>query len=266
MKRIAGCLAALALAAPAFSATKILVTVIDKKSGAPVTDLKAGDFAVTADKVARQIEACNYGASPIDVALLVDSSLIGGVITPFATEVIKHLDEKEQMAIVAYDSSADLIQDFTSSKELLSRALSEVKFGNSPRMLDAIFATIDGGFQGASYRRVILLLSSGVDGPGRVSDKEVVRIARRTGVSIYPVYSVGYGRSLLERLAMQTGGAAFDLRAMSQRTPGSPAGRIFEVMRNCYTISVAGNLALGDNYKVEVPGNKKVQVSALPLD
>jgi hypothetical protein len=251
---------------PAFAATKILVTAIDKKSGAPVADLKAGDFTVTADKVPRSVESCEYAAGIIDVMLVADASLIGGVITPFATEVIKQIGEKEQMAIVAYDSSADLIQDFTSSKELLNRALSQVKFGNSPRLLDALFAAIDGGFRGATYRRVVLLLTSGVDGPSRVNEKEVIRLARRNGVSIFPVYTVGYGRSLLEKLATQTGGASFDLRSISEHMRGSPAGRIFEVMRACYTLTVAGNLPLGDNYKVEVTGNRKLQISALPLD
>lgn len=266
MKRLAALFLAFLAALPAFSATKILVTVIEKKSGSPVTDLKSSDFTVTADKIQRRIEACEYATGAIDVMLLVDSSLIGGVITPFATEVIKHLSEKEQMAIVAYDSSADLIQDFTSSKELLNRALSEVKFGNSPQMLDALFAAIDGGFRGASYRRVILLLTSGVDGPGRVSEKEVIRLARRSGASIYPVYAMRYGRSLLEKLAIQTGGASFDLRAVSERMRGSPAERMFEVMRGWYTLTVTGNLPLGDNYKVETPADKKRLVSALPLD
>ena len=266
MRRL-GCLILL-LALPATAATKLLVTVIDKKSGAPITDLKASDFSVTTDKVPKRIEACEYGSELIDVMLLMDSSLIGEMVGPLATQFIKLLDEKEQMAIVAYHSSADLIQDFTNSREHLLRALSEVEFGNSPRLLDALYAAAGDGFEAATFRRVILLLTTGVDGPSRVREKEVVRLARRNDVSIYPVFLMGYGKSLFERLARQTGGAAFSLREMGKRMQGSPGERIFEVMRGHYTLILTGNLPLGDNVEVELnrPKKKQFLVSALPLD
>ena len=266
MKRIAVLIVALLAAMPAAGVTKLLVTVIEKKSGAPVTDLQTGDFTVSADKVRRRVEACEFSRGVVDVMLLLDSSLLGGAVSPLAAELIKQLDEKEQMAIVAYHSAADLIQDFTSSEELLLRAVSEIEFGNSPRLLDALYAATDEGFEGASFRRVILLVTTGVDGPNRVSEKEVVRLARRNGVSIYPVYMMGYGRSLFERLARQTGGASFNLRDLSRRIEGSPAKRIFDVMRGNYTLTLSGNLPLGEDAKVEVKGKKKLLVSFLPLD
>ena len=140
-----------------------------------------------------------------------------------------------------------------------------MEFGNSPRLLDALYAAASGGFEAASFRRVILLLTTGVDGPNQVTEKEVIRLARRQGVSIYPVYMMGYGRSLFERLARQTGGASFNLRDMSKRMQGSPAERIFEVMRGTYTLTLSGNLRLGENVKMEVKGKKKLLISGLPL-
>ncbi len=82
------------------------------------------------------------------------------------------------MAVVAFDSSATLVQDFTASRELLSRAVAGVKFGNSPRVLDACTRPST-RFQGASFRRVILLLTAGFEGPSRTSEREVFRMARR---------------------------------------------------------------------------------------
>ena len=266
MKRAIGVLCVWLAAIPAAAATKVLVTVIDRRSGEPVTDLQAADFKVTAAKVVKQVEGCEFTSDIVDVMLLLDSSLIGNIVSPFAGELIQQLGEKEQMAIVAYHSAADLIQDFTSSRELLGRAVEQVQYGNSPRLLDALYAAIRQGFEGASFRRVVLLLTSGVDGPSRVSEKEVIRLARRNGVSIYPVYMVGYGRSLMEKLASQTGGASFHLREMSQRMQGSPAARIFEVVRGHYVLTVAGNLPLGDDFKVEVGRKQRLLISALPLE
>ncbi len=266
MRQVMALVLALAIAAPVVAATKLLVTVIDRKTGEPLTDLKAEDFTVTTDKTARAIESCEYGTGIIDVLLLLDSSLIGEAVASFAPDLVNQLGEKEQMSIVAYDSAADLIQNFTSSKDLLRGALSRVKFGNSPRLLDALYAAAGEGFEGSSFRRVILLLTTGVDGPSRVSDREVIRVARRNSVSIYPVYMIGYGRSQLEKLARETGGASFSLRDMGRSGARSPAERIFEVMRGRYTLTLSGNLPLGDRLKVEVNGKSKLLISYLELN
>ena len=48
------------------------------------------------------------------------------------------------MAIVAYDSGAELVQEATSGKEQLQSALAQIRFGNSPRLLDGLYAVADG--------------------------------------------------------------------------------------------------------------------------
>jgi VWFA-related protein len=254
------------LAALARPATKLLVTVVEQKSGKPVTGLKAADFTVLDDRTPRQVEAAEFSQGLMDVMLLLDTSLVGGAVQPLAVNLIDQLQPKEQMALVSFHSSADLIQDFTSSRELLRRAVAGVKYGNSPCLLDALYAAIDGGFEGSSFRRVALLLTTGIEGPSRVSEREVVRLARRNGVSIYPVYMVGAERSMLENLARQTGGASFNLRDMRKTLNGPPGGRIFEVLRSHYTLTLNGSLSLGEKLKVEVARPVKLLVSALPLE
>jgi VWFA-related protein len=254
------------LAVPLRCATKLLVTVVERRSGQPVTDLKAGDFTVLDDRTPRRVEAAEFSQGLMDVTLLLDTSLVGGMVQPLAANLIEQLQPKEQMAVVSFHSSADLIQDFTSSRDLLKQAIAAVKYGNSPCVLDALYAVIDGGFQGATFRRIALLLTTGVEGPSRVSEREVIRLARRNGVSIYPVYMVGMERFMLENLARQTGGASFNLRDMHKSLPGPPGPRIFEVLRSHYTLTLSGNLSLGDKLKVEVARPGKFLVSALPLE
>ena len=255
----------LATTLPLGAETKLTVTVVEKKSGAPVKDLKPGEFRVTLGKSPRRVLSAEYETGPVDVVLMLDTSLIGAQISSLAPSLIAELGEKEQMAIVAYHSSADLIQEFTSSKDLLRRALGQVEFGNSPRLLDALYAVAADGFEGSTYRRVILLLTSGVDGPSRVTRDEVARICRRNGVSIFPIYMMGYGRSTLEKLARVTGGAAFSARELAKRS-ADPAAGVFEVMRGRYRLTLAGNLPLGDQAKVEVLRKGKYFASYLELD
>ena len=246
--------------------TKVLVTVAEQKTGKPVTGLAAKDFAVMDDRTPRAVEAADFTRDTLDIMLLLDTSLVGGMVQPVAESLIAQLQPKEQMAVVSFHSSADLIQDFTSSKELLRRSIASVKYGNEPHVLDALYAAIDGGFQNAPFRRVILLLTAGLEGSSRVTEREVIRLAQRNGVSIFPIYVVGSEKSLLEKLARQTGGATFQLGELKKAGAEQPGPRIFEVARGHYVLTLSGNLSLGEKLRVEVKRPEKVFASALPLE
>jgi VWFA-related protein len=239
---------------------------MDPKTGKVVTGLTAADFTVIDDRTPRRVETAEFAATPIDVMLLLDTSLMGEMVQPVADTLIAQLGEKEQMAIVSYHSSADLIQDFTSSKELLKRAVAGVKYGNMPQVLDAIYAAIDGGFDHATMRRVILVLTTGYEGDSRVDQRQALRMARRNGVSISTVYVSGSERSMFEALARQTGGASFNLRDLRKILKDPPGKPIFEVLRSRYTLTIGGNLSLGERLKVEVKRPGKLFVSALALE
>src|SRR5215472_7432178 len=263
MRTLIGLLAA-ALSLP--GATKVIVTVVEQKSGAPVLDLGAQDFAVFDDKTPRTVEAAEFARDTLDLMLLLDTSLAGGAVQPLVENFVGQLQTKEQMAVVAFHSSADLIQDFTSSRELILRAISQVKYGNSPHVLDALYAAIDGGFQPTGFRRAILLLTTGVEGNSRTSERDVIRLARRNQVSIYPVYANRFEKSMFELLARQTGGGSFNVRDMKKAGDVSPGKRVFDVMRGHYVVSVSGNLGLGEKLRVEVKRPEKLQVSAMAVE
>ena len=255
-----------ALASTLTASTRLLVTVVEQKSGQPVTGLKAEDFTVLDDKAPRQVESAEYESAVLDVILLLDTSLVGPTVQPVADNMIAQLQPKDQMAVVAFHSSADLIQDFTSSKDLLGRAVAQVKYGNSPHVLDGLYATIDGAFQNSTFRRVILLVTAGLEGNSRVKESEVVSIARRNGVSIFVVYAVGFEKWMFEMLARETGGAVFNLKNMRKAADSPPGPRIFEALRSHYTLTVAGNLSASQKLKVEIKRPEKVFASALPLE
>ncbi len=260
-------LALVCLASVSFGATKLSVSVVERRTGRFVDGLKAEDFTILDDKTPRAVESVEMTpAGPLDLMLLLDTSLAGPAVQPFAASLIAQLQDKDQMAVVGYHSSAELVQDFTSSKELLSRAVSTVKFGNTPRVLDALSAAIREAFDNAVYRRVVLLLTTGYDGGSRETERDVIRIARRNGVSIYPIYMTGAERGMFETLARETGGAIFSLNDFRKNAVGQPGPRIFETVRKSYTVTLFGNLSLGDKVKVEIRNSQKVFVSVMPLE
>ncbi|MCS7316460.1 MAG: hypothetical protein RMI94_15225 [Bryobacterales bacterium] len=255
----------LAAVVGAWSSTRLLVTVLDQRSGRPVADLKAEEFRIQDEGTPRAVQAAERASGLLDVMMLLDASLVGAIVQPVAESLIEQLQSKDQMAIASFASSADLVQDFTSSKELLRRALLRVKYGNVPSVLDALYAAIEDGFHESGFRRVLILLTAGLEGSSRMSERDVLRVARRRNVSIYPVYVLGSGRSLFENLARQTGGAWFAVRDL-KRAGGPPGPRIFEVVRSPYILTLEGDLSLGERVRVEIARPGRFQVSALPLD
>lgn len=251
---------------PIWAANRVSVTVVDAKTGKPALGLKAEDFTLFEDKLARKAEAAEYSSDVVDVMLLLDTSLVGEAVRPLAEDFVGQLQPKEQMSIVGFRSSADMIQDFTSSKQLLERAITSVTYGNTPRVLDALYAAIDTGMKNATFRRVVLLLTTGYEGDSRMTERDVAQLARKSGVSIFPVYATGRERSLFDHLARRTGGACFNLRDMKKDPNAAIGARIFEVLRGHYTLTVPGNLALGEKLRLEIGRPGKWFASALPLE
>jgi VWFA-related protein len=254
------------LALPLCAENRISVTVVDSKTGKPAVDLKADDFTLYEDKLARKITTAEYSTEPIDVMFLLDTSLVGEAVKPVAEDLITRLKPKEQMAIVSFHSSADLIQDFTSSQQLLARAINSVSYGNTPRVIDGVFAAIDTGMKNATYRKVVLLLTTGYEGDSQMTEHDLAQLARKKGVSIYPIYATGRERGLFDRLARRTGGACFNLKEMRKASNSEIGARIFEVVRGHYTLTAPGNLALGEKLRVEIARPGKWFASALPLE
>jgi VWFA-related protein len=251
---------------PLCAENRLSVTVVDAKTGKPAVDLKADDFTLYEDKLARKVNTAEFSAEPIDVMLLLDTSLVGEAVKPVAEDLITRLKPKEQMAIVSFHSSADLIQDFTDSRQLLERAINSVSYGNTPRVIDGVFAAIDTGMKNAAYRKVVLLVTTGYEGDSQMSEHDLEQLSRKKGVSIYPVYATGRERGLFDRLARRTGGACFNLKEMRKESPAEIGARIFAVIRGHYTLTVPGNLALGEKLRLEIARPGKWFASALPLE
>lgn len=246
--------------------TQINSTVIDKKTAQPVTGLSAADFHATDDKTERRVESVEYTTEPIDAMLLLDASLVGEAVKPVANIFINQLQPKEEMALVQFASAADLIQDFTSSKDMLRKAVESVKYGNEPKVLDALYASVDGGFTNSTYRRVIFLLTTGLEGSSRVRDtRTVIRLAQKNGVTICPVYLVGAERSMMEDLAQKTGGASFRLNPRDQELTRKQAADIVNAVRAHYVVTLAGDKPPGEKFKLTVSRPEKPFVSYQPL-
>ena len=258
-----------AMMVPGLAQTRVLMSAVEARTGKAVKDLQASEIIITDEKRTRTVTELTTPKETVDVMLLLDTGLAGPLVQQLAYDLIDQIAEPEAMAVVSYDDSAQLIQDFTSSKPMLKQSISKVRYGNQPKVLDALVAAIAEGFEHATYRRVILLLTAGYEGNSSTSERDVVTIARKHGVSIFPIYISGHLRGMFENLARQTGGATFNLMKMAKdATPHSqqPAPRIFEAVRNPYLGTIDGNSNLSERMKIEARRPEKIFLSALPVE
>ena len=260
------------LLAPSASAqqAQLLVTVFDEKTGHPIEYLQAGNFSVVDDKTPLRVVGADYRKTLLDIMLVVDTSALGEIVRPLSAAFVEARDRDEPMAVVGFHDSADLLQDFTNSQKALKNSLRGIRYRNNPRILDALFAVLDGGFDVSSAaRRVIVLLAAGVEGRSRVPMSEVLRLAREKRSSIFPVYVKGLERGLFRRLAQRTGGAHFQARPRKQ-TPEDLAKTVYSVLRGHYVLELAGVYTLGDRMEIKVQGlpktNAKLLATAMALE
>ena len=136
-------------------------------------------------------------------------------------------------------------------------------------MLDALFATLDGGFENSTARRVVILLSAGVEGNSRTPEGEIHRLTRAKHVSLYPVFVIGAERGMFQRLADQSGGAFFAARKL-KLDPRPLAERVYSVARGQYELEVSGVYTLGNRVEVMVQGlpktDGKIRATALVVE
>ncbi|MCU0228259.1 MAG: hypothetical protein MUF01_11525 [Bryobacterales bacterium] len=260
-------LAVACFATPWYSvaATRLLVTVVDQNTMAPVTDLKPSDLVVQDGKRVRAVESVSRVEGLLDLALLVDASVVGEMVQPAAANIVEQIGEKDQMSIVAFDSAATLVQDFTSSKRLLLGSLEQIKYGNAPRILDAVFATIDGAFSNTGFRRIVILITAGLEAGSRTAESRVYRAASRNQVTVYSLF-VGGWRGMFRELAEKTGGAALNLQDMRKRTQRGPGELVFDLIRNQYSVTIEGDASLGEKARLQMRRPGKFAVSFLELE
>src|SRR5947209_207125 len=105
-------------------------TVLQKKTGRIVGGLKKEDFALTEDGVPQQITHFSQNSLPLSVLLLIDR---GGCLDPFGENVrhaaraaLSHLKPSDEVAVMAYHDSVDLVQEFTRDRATVSDALDRV--------------------------------------------------------------------------------------------------------------------------------------------
>jgi VWFA-related protein len=104
--------------------------VLQKQTGRVVGGLKPEDFTLTEDGVAQKITHFGQDSMPLSVILLIDR---GGCLDPFgenvrhaARDAVSRLKPSDEVAVMAFHDSVDLVEGFTRDRQRVSDALDRV--------------------------------------------------------------------------------------------------------------------------------------------
>ncbi len=216
----------------------LLVSVVDR-NGRPVPDLPKEAFELYEEGVRQKIELFEAETQqPLDLALMIDSSLSTGKELAFEREAAAHFIRQvvrpgDRLAVFEFSDSVTQLTDFSSDVPLLQSAVRHIAEGAGTALYDAVFL----GGQALSKRatgrrRVILLVTDAGETTSRSDFEAARRSALRSEAMLYTIVIRAVksengrntaGEHALETITDSTGGAMYfpdnvaDLHAIFDR-------------------------------------------------
>ena len=202
----------------------VMFTVTDRK-GKLVTDLGKNDFQIFEANQPQVITNFSQETDlPLSIALLIDTSssvsdrfrFEQAAAVDFLSKALRHKTDKA--LLMTFDSTIELVQDFTNDPQKLSSAIHAVRPGGATEMLDAIYLACDEKLRAESGRKVMIVISDGEDNLSLHTVAATLEMAQKADVTIFAISTNSTDLfdakapdtdKVLKRLAEETGGRVF---------------------------------------------------------
>jgi VWFA-related protein len=183
------------------------------------------DFDLYDSGTAQEIESFSHLDVGSRVVLLVDSSANLKAEVPALEKameaIIDELYQDDQMMVVFYNESAEIIEDMTPELAKLRTAPAKLIRKGSPSLFDALVAVADSLASQANTgveKRAIILISDGYDSESKTKFESALRALQDENILLYAVQTPDRTRgalmrdkpkppAVLEQLTVGTGGA-----------------------------------------------------------
>src|SRR5579863_7885608 len=202
------------------------VSVVNDR-GQFVPGLKENDFHVLEDKADQKIAVFSQEDLPVSMGLVIDNS--GSMrdkrpeVNAAALTLVKTSNAADEAFVVNFndDYYLDTVHDFTSDIDEMKDALERIDARGSTALYDAVIGSLDHLKKGSKDKKVLLVVTDGVDNASRRTLENAVQEAQRSDAVIYAIGlfsdddlkhnrgEMKKARRALTELSTATGGLAF---------------------------------------------------------
>jgi len=251
-----------------------------------ITDLAEQDFTIIEDGVQQQVSLFTRRRLDVSLVVMIDTSASMEaklpVVRAAALRLVQALGPADTAEILQFNERASVLQPFTSDKAALGEAIAATRAAGATSLYTALYVALKDLAKerkdGELRRYAIAVLSDGQDTASRVTDEQVLELARKSEVVIYSIRpranelpvdggkALGEGDYFLTALGRDTGGQAFFPRGLGELN--GVYDRIAEELRSEYSLGyVSSNGSKDGRWRrigILTPGRAGLQVRHRP--
>jgi Ca-activated chloride channel family protein len=230
--------------------------------GVFVPGLKEDEFHVFEDKAEQKLSVFRQEDLPVSMGLVIDNS--GSMrdkrpeVNAAALTLVKTSNPEDEAFVVNFndDYYLDTVHDFTNNIDEMKDALDRIDARGSTALYDAVIGSLDHLKKGSKDKKVLLVVTDGVDNASRRTLANAVQEAQKSDAVIYAIglfsdddlkhnrSDMKKARKALTDLATATGGVAFFPENVDDTT--AICGQIAHDIREQYTLAYYSTNAAQD--------------------
>jgi VWFA-related protein len=166
---------------------------VTDRNGRAIGGMKESDFTVYENGVERRVTNVVPTSEPFNLVLLLDVS--GSVeeridfIRKAARDFLKTASRQDSIAIISFRDDIQVISDFSTDRQMLSRKLEDIDAGGATSLYDALGYVLANKIkQLRGQRTAIVVLSDGDDNKSFLPFPAILEALTESGALVYPLY------------------------------------------------------------------------------
>ena len=170
-----------------------VTAVVSDPSGRFVPDLLKEDFLVYEDGVPQPVTHFSAERVPVSLGIVLDTSgsmageKIRAALTALDRFLYDLLDQRDEIFLYRFSDRPVLVQNWTSDRQVLTRALSRIAADSTTAMYDAVAQAVRVTTTGQNRKKALVLLSDGNDTTSKTSLRELKQVIRETEALVYAI-------------------------------------------------------------------------------
>jgi VWFA-related protein len=170
----------------------VTATVTDR-NGRFVPGLRQEDFIVYEENELQEVTHFSNERVPVSLGIVLDTSgsMVGDKLTSALMAVDRFLTRllspEDEIFLYKFSNYPELVQDWTTDRPRLSRAIRRVNAGGGTAMLDALAESVPLAQTGQHRKRAVVLISDGNDTDSQTALSEVKQLIRESEVMVYAI-------------------------------------------------------------------------------